>query len=273
MNRIERKSRYFQYAYHIVYYSGIPLAIAMAYTYNLWWWLLAGIVYAKILAVFGVQIGLHRYFAHRTFTTTKIKHIFLCWSSLLCGEGSPLTWATLHLHHHKNSDTEKDIHSPHIDGFVHATLTWAMEKEPWWTSRNITHIPIGLLKDKHVKVVHNHWHKIWALLIIGTLLISWKVCLFLLIFPACFTTINSSVMTNGLAHLMLPGSYRNFETNDKSTNNKWVQFYQIGEGLHNNHHRYPGNYNQAAVPGEFDPVAWLVEKFFIETDPKSKYKL
>ena len=220
MKNTKYSLRYVQYIYHLLYYGGIPLAIVLAYSYDLWWWLLAGVVYAKILGLVGVQIGLHRYFSHRTFTTSKIRHILLCWSSLLCGSGSPIAWATWHLHHHKHSDTDKDIHSPNIDSFVHATLTWGMEGDEWWASRQISHSPVSLFTDKYVKFVHENWHTIWAILICVTLLISWKICLFLLIFPAAFITMNASVMTNGLAHLSIPGSYRNFETADKSTNNK-----------------------------------------------------
>lgn len=261
-----------QYIYHAVWFATIPLAITMAYIHGLWWWLLAGILYSKVLAVFGVQIGLHRYFSHRTFTTGKYRHIFLCWASVLTGEGTPIGWASTHYHHHKFSDTDKDIHSPNQDSFIQATLTNRLVPN-LVEIRQMTYLPIALLKDRYVKFVHEKWDTIWVTMIIVTLLISWKICLFMLLFPAAFATINSSVMTNGFAHLNLPGSYRNFETSDKSTNNKWVQFFQIGEGLHNNHHRYPNSYSQAAMPGEYDPVAWLVEKLFIETDPNSKYKL
>jgi len=240
--------------------------------YGMWWWLAAGIVYSKLLGVFGVQIGLHRYFAHRTFTTGKYRHIFLCWASLLAGEGTPAGWAATHYHHHKFSDSDKDIHSPTQDGLVYATLTCRLFPRHA-ENRKMMWAPYALLKDKYVKFVHENWDRIWLALIVVTLIISWKICLFLLLFPAAFATINSSVMTNGLAHLNLPGSYRNFETSDNSTNNKWIQAFQIGEGLHNNHHRFPNNYSQAVMPGEYDPVAWIVEKMFIETDPNSKYKL
>lgn len=260
-------------AYHVVYYLTIPTAIIVAYIYGLWWWLLAGVIYSKVLAVFGVQIGLHRYFSHRSFTTGKFRHIFLCWISLLAGEGSPIQWGTFHVHHHKNSDTSRDIHSPNVDTFAHATLYWGMESMDWFKSKGIAPPSFALLNDRYVSFVHKYWYIIWIILITVTLIISWKVCLFLLLFPAMFATLNSSVMTNGLAHLNLPGSYKNFELTDKSTNNKWIQAYQIGEGLHNNHHKYPGRYSQAVTEDEFDPVAWIIEKFFVENDPKSKYKL
>ena len=66
-------------------------------------------------------------------------------------------------------------------------------------------------------------------------------------------------------HCKLPGSYTNFDTNDRSWNNKFIQLLDWGEGLHNNHHRFPNRYNQAVMPNEVDPVGWLVKKLFVKT--------
>ena len=65
--------------------------------------------------------------------------------------------------------------------------------------------------------------------------------------------------------MKLPGSYRNHNTLDNSYNNTVVNWYLLGEGLHNNHHAEPGNYNQAHAPGEFDLGAWIIKKFFYVT--------
>jgi fatty-acid desaturase len=43
----------------------------------------------------------------------------------------------------------------------------------------------------------------------------------------------------------------------------------MGEGLHNNHHAKPNEYNQAMAPGEFDIAGWIVEKY-VKVDPNSK---
>ena len=65
-----------------------------------------------------------------------------------------------------------------------------------------------------------------------------------------------------LVHTKIPGSYRNFDTADKSWNNKWIQILDLGEGLHNNHHKFPHLYNQAVQKGEFDLVGWIVKQVF-----------
>ena len=56
---------------------------------------------------------------------------------------------------------------------------------------------------------------------------------------------------------------KNFEVDDYSYNNKYLQLIDIGEGLHNNHHAYPNKYDQAYMPGEIDPAGWVINKFLI----------
>lgn len=249
----------------------IPASFVTAMNYDLWWWLIGGIVYSKILAFIGVQIGLHRYFAHRSFATGKLRHIFLCWISILTGEGSPTVWSMVHQHHHKNSDNDYDFHSPR-DGFWHASLLWIFMGGKWLIDRKVQWLPVAYNKDRYTRFVHKYYGIIWITLIAGTWAVDWKVTIFLLLLPAGFATINSNLITNALCHMRFPGHYRTFNLRDDSTNNKWLQIYQWGEGLHNNHHKAPHKYTQAHLPDEFDPAAWAIEKFFLVSDPQSKYK-
>ena len=71
------------------------------------------------------------------------------------------------------------------------------------------------------------------------------------------------MFVNTLNHLTTKISYRNFNTNDNSQNNIIVHWYTLGEGLHNNHHACPNEYNQAIKTNEFDIVGWLIKRFFI----------
>jgi len=248
----------------------VPASVILAGYYDLWWWLVAGLVYSKIIALIGVQIGLHRYFAHRSFSTGKLRHIVLCAVSLLCGEGSPTQWSVIHRHHHKNSDTKYDIHSPK-ESLWNAVFLWPLRNLDWYTSRRLqkSHIQFN---DKYIEFTHRYYGVIWCVLIVATALIDWKMTVFLLLFPAGFATINSNLITNVFCHMKFPGSYRTFDLPDNSINNKWLQVYQWGEGLHNNHHKFPHKYTQAFSPNEFDPAAWVIKKFFLVPDPNSKYK-
>ena len=57
-------------------------------------------------------------------------------------------------------------------------------------------------------------------------------------------------VANGLGHSR---GYRNYDTPDTSTNNRWAVWLIGGENLHNNHHRYPSRANFAHKAGELDP--------------------
>jgi len=248
----------------------VPVSFILAGYYDLWWWLIAGLVYSKVLAFFGIQIGLHRYFAHRSFSTGRLRHIFLCGASLLCGEGTPLQWSLIHQHHHRNSDTKYDIHSPK-ENIWNAIFLWPLRNLDWYATRRLQKFQLHS-NDRYIDFVHRYYGLIWSVLICTTLLISWKVAIFLLLLPAGFATLNANLVTNVLCHLRIPGHYRTFDLPDNSINNKWLQIYQWGEGLHNNHHKFPHKYTQAYLPNEFDPAGWVVKKFFLVPDPNSKYK-
>jgi stearoyl-CoA desaturase (delta-9 desaturase) len=229
---------------------------------DLWWWVLAGFVYVKLLNFVFLQIGLHRYFSHNSFKTGKIRNAILAFGSVLTGQGSPITWATIHLHHHINSDTALDPHSPQ-QGFWHTVIMWPIARTNYFTyDKKVTPTPKHLVRNKLAMWVHRNYFAIWTMLIIISVLIDWKITVYLLLAPAGISLLHGNIVTNYLSHVKLPGSYRNFDTKDQSYNNKWIQRFQGGEGLHNNHHKDMGNYNQAKLPNEFDPAAWVVDKFF-----------
>src|SRR3546814_3450782 len=71
------------------------------------------------------------------------------------------------------------------------------------------------------------------------------------LFP--YTTLFRSVV-NGLGHWW---GYRNFETDDTSTNLTPWAFFIGGEELHNNHHAFPSSSRFALRRFEFD-IGWVV---------------
>ena len=129
-------------------------------------------------------------------------------------------------------------------------------------SKKIVTVPKYLIKDKLIVWLHNNYFLIWTILIIITGFINWKLMLFGLIVPAGLSVLSGNIVLNFLSHVQLPGSYKNFDLTDNSYNNRFVQLIGLGEGLHNNHHYDPSKYDQAMIPGEFDPVGWFVRKIF-----------
>lgn len=250
------------HVFYVVGLLGMLTAIVCAAYYDLWWWLLAGFIYARVTMLLGAHIGLHRYFAHSAFKTTPFKHKLIAWLSFLSGEGSPIMWFIHHNHHHVHADKELDIANPREEGVIKACM-WNLRTEEHWKQKQVKIFPRRLYRDSTVRFIHENYFKIWIVLSILTLLIDWKVFLFLLLFPVGHNNF-VGVVAAVLLHVKMPGSYRNFETDDLSWNNQYQVYVMLGEGYHNNHHRYPNAYNQAMRPGEFDLGGWVVEKFFLE---------
>lgn len=252
------------FKFHVYYVTGLVgmiAAIAAAATYDLWLWLLAGFIYARFTMLFGAHIGLHRYFAHNAFKTTAVKHKIIAWLSFLSGEGSPIMWFVHHNHHHTHADQELDISSPK-EGLFKAFL-WNLRSEEHWRKKKVRIFPKHLFKDKTVRFIHENYFKLWIAIGIAALLIDWKVFLFLVLFPIGHNNLVSVIMAV-LLHVKMPGSYRNYETDDISWNNRYQALAMLAEGYHNNHHRFPSAYDQAMRPGEFDFGGWIVKKLFLE---------
>jgi len=71
-------------------------------------------------------------------------------------------------------------------------------------------------------------------------------------------------LVNVLGHRPEYGT-RTFDTDDLSSNNKFLQILTWNEGLHNHHHANAGAYRFTVNKGDFDFPAFLIEKFFMKS--------
>jgi stearoyl-CoA desaturase (delta-9 desaturase) len=248
--------------FYLLALLSVPISVIIAVQYSMWWWLIASFAWTKVINFVFLQIGLHRYFAHNSFVTGTKRSILLACGSVLTGQGSPISWSTHHLYHHRHSDTTQDLHSPR-DGWLHTALLWPLRGENYFANeKSIGLSPKHLVKNSLLTFIHHNYFSIWVVLCILVGTVSWKLLLFGLISPAGWSLLHGNIVTNLISHWKIPGSYQNFNTGDNSWNNKWIQRFQFGEGLHNNHHHNMRSYNQAMMPGEHDPAAWIIDKFF-----------
>lgn len=249
--------------FYIFILLSIPLSFILAAVQGLWIWLLAAVIWSRVINFFGIHLGLHRYFSHNGYKTSRPKHYFLLAASVLSGHGSPISWASHHIHHHKHSDTDLDLHSPD-QGFWHTVIFWAIRNPSYYSfDKQLAFCPKHLVREQSVVWVHKNYFAIWlTIMAAGSVLISWQFVFFFLVAAAGFSVFSANLTTNYLSHIKLPGSYRSYETTDSSYNNKWIQFIQVGEGLHNNHHRRPVDYNHAHSDNEWDPAAWVIDRWF-----------
>lgn len=231
------------------------------------WWLLAALVWSKIIQLIGHSVGMHRYFSHKSFNTTLNGERLMAWTSLLLGVGSPIQYARNHRQHHKVVDKPTDWHSPKNDGRLYTALgIWEFNSLSWFMERGGM-TPRDLLVHPTYRFIHDHYYKIWGALTAITLLINWHITLYLLAVPSFIYHIELNVWVNCVGHSW---GYRNFDTEDQSRNNQWVQTFSLGEGLHNNHHAHAQLYDFAVKKGESDISAWFIEKFLAVPGPQTE---
>ncbi len=70
------------------------------------------------------ELGYHRYFSHRSFKTSRAFQFVMALMATSSTQKGVLWWAANHRHHHRYSDTEDDLHSPSLRGFLWSHIGW-----------------------------------------------------------------------------------------------------------------------------------------------------
>ncbi len=203
------------------------------------------------LRMFAITGGYHRYFAHKTFRTSRAFQFVLAFLGCCAVQKGPLWWAAGHRRHHRYSDQEGDMHSPR-NGFWYAHQGWIFDGR--WDATEFDRIPDFAAYPELVWL--NRWHPVPPLMMaaacfaIGGLSgLVWGM--------AIATTLlwHSTYTINSLAHRW--GS-RRYETNDDSRNNWVLALLTLGEGWHNNHHQYMASTRQGFFWWEIDITYYVL---------------
>jgi stearoyl-CoA desaturase (delta-9 desaturase) len=214
--------------------------------------------FIRMFAVTGIH---HRYFSHKTYSTSRVGQFFLAlWAATATQRGS-LWWAYHHRHHHQHSDDPEDAHSPHVHGFLWSHIGWITSRRNFptdyskikdlvkypelvWLNRFDLLVPLvfatalyfaGALLSVHAPAlgVTGGQLLVWGFFISTTFLFHGTACI------------------NSMAHLM---GKRRFKTEDDSRNSFILSIICLGEGWHNNHHRYQSATRNGFYWWEIDPT-------------------
>ena len=207
------------------------------------------------VTMMGITLYFHRDQAHRSVDLHPIvRHFFRFW--LWMSTGAPTKeWVAVHRKHHAHCEQEGDPHSPLLFGLKRVVLEGAelykaeaakpetLEKygkgtPDDWVERNIymrfTYSGIGLL-------------------VLVDLLLFGVPGIIMVAFQLGTMPILAAGVINGVCHAK---GYRNFETNDASTNLWPIGLFVAGEELHNNHHAFPTSAKFSMRSNELD-MGWL----------------
>jgi stearoyl-CoA desaturase (delta-9 desaturase) len=201
--------------------------------------------------VFFITGGYHRYFAHRTFKTSRAFQFVLAFGALTAVQKGPLWWAGHHRMHHRFTDTVDDAHSP-IKGAWFSHVGWIMADRS-----NAT--PIEAISDfaryPELRFLNRRdFVGPWSLGIACFLIGGWSG-LFIGFMASTVLVWHATFLVNSMSHLW---GTRRYATPDSSRNNALVAFLTMGEGWHNNHHHIQSSARQGFRWWEWDPTYYIL---------------
>jgi stearoyl-CoA desaturase (delta-9 desaturase) len=232
----------------VLWVGGSPFAVGTA----------VALYFLRMFAVTGIY---HRYFSHKTYRTSRFGQFLLAlWGATTVQRGA-LWWAYHHRHHHQHSDDPEDAHSPHVHGFWWSHIGWITSRRNFPTDyskiRDLAAFPELVWLNRFDTVVPilfatGLWSLGWLLELYapGLHTTSWQM-LWWGFFVSTTVLFHGTACINSLAHLM---GRRRFQTADDSRNSWILTCITLGEGWHNNHHRYMSATRQGFHWWEIDPT-------------------
>ncbi|RYG59471.1 acyl-CoA desaturase [bacterium] len=186
----------------------------------------------------------------------------------LCG--TILRWVIDHRRHHAHADQQGDVHSPYVDpwgmdhegirGFAYAHFGWMFDR----TTTDSKVFGADLLADP-VVMFFTRTHYFWLLISLGLpfsygyVLGGWNAGVGSMLIGGCLrTTVLHNVVwaVNSVGHTH---GTREFAQSNKSTNNLVLALLTLGDGWHNNHHRFPRSAHHGMRKGEVDVNGWIID--------------
>lgn len=221
---------------------------------SIWGYFLASFVMVQI-SMMAVTLYLHRDQAHRSIELHPLlRHFFRLWIWLSSGMVTR-EWVAIHRKHHAMVEREGDPHSPKIFGLSIVMLQGAeLYRIESRNAETLEKYGRGCPDDwlERKLYARSHWLGIYSMLLIDVVLFGLPGITVFAIQMLAMPVFAAGVI-NGLGHAK---GYRNFESDDTSTNLTPLAIFVGGEELHNNHHAFPTSAKFSVRPWEFD-IGWL----------------
>jgi stearoyl-CoA desaturase (delta-9 desaturase) len=255
---------------------GLPF-VGLGFAVVLLWNRMVGPVELSILAVgylltgFGITVGYHRLFTHRSFQTYRgVRYVFAVLGQLAV-EGDVVTWVADHRKHHQFSDSEGDPHSPHagygegiveaLKGLWHAHTGWMFSSAG---RADEARYAKDLIQDRGLRVIARLFLPMVLLSLLLPAAIGWALLGGRYGFVAglvwggavrIFLLHHVTFSINSICHFV---GRRRFASRDESRNVWWLSWISFGESWHNNHHAFPTSAFHGLRRLEIDPGGWLI---------------
>jgi stearoyl-CoA desaturase (delta-9 desaturase) len=210
---------------------------------------------SHFLRAIGLTLAFHRYFAHRAFKMNRAARFVWAFIGTAAMQKGPLWWAGHHVNHHRFADRDGDPHSPMVSGFYYAHIGWFLNDAKHDRIETTNPVIRDFSKFWEIRFLSDYFYVPPLMLAAAMYLIGgmpwlvWGFCL------PTVTLAHSTFAINTVNHLF--GS-RRFDTIDESRNNPVTAIFAVGEGWHNNHHRYQRAARNGFYWWEFDPTWYVI---------------
>jgi stearoyl-CoA desaturase (delta-9 desaturase) len=249
----------------------LPFAVLHLGCLGVFWvgWSPVAIIVALALYVirmFAITGFYHRYFSHKAFKTNRFWQFVFAVIGNSSAQRGPLWWSAHHRHHHRYADQQKDVHSPIQHGFWWSHMGWLTSQanfatknkyiREWlrypelrWLNRFDNVVPLLLAAALYAcgEIFNKFYPQLGTS---GAQLLIWGF------FISSTVLFHATVSINSLDHMF---GKRRYDTPDTSRNNLTLAIITLGEGWHNNHHRYAISARQGFYWWEIDITFYMLK--------------
>jgi stearoyl-CoA desaturase (delta-9 desaturase) len=215
------------------------------------------------VTLIAVTLYYHRDQAHRSVDLhPAVRHFCRFWLWLNTGS-STREWVAVHRRHHAHCEKEGDPHSPRVFGLKKVVLEGAelyrvAARDPDTLEKYAKGTPNDWLENNLYHHPARSYYGI-ALLVVTNLVLFGVPGIIMIALQLVNMPFLAAGIVNGVAHAK---GYRNFETDDASTNLWPLGIVIAGEELHNNHHAFPTSARFSMRSHEVD-MGWLHLKVLV----------
>jgi len=210
-----------------------------------------------IFSGFGITVGYHRLWSHRTYKANWLWRLFWALGGAASLQGSVRWWCRLHRLHHSFSDSEIDPYGPN-KGFWYSHILWIFHKKDRTDALKKVNIA-DIEADPIARWQSNNYVWLSLFLAFGLPMIIFEDKIQAYFYGGCFARVlvwHTTWFVNSLAHWLGDDEY----SNETSAKDHFITaLLTLGEGNHGFHHAFPSSYKNGVKWYQYDPTKWLIE--------------
>lgn len=214
-----------------------------------------------VLFLNGISItaGYHRLWSHNAYKASLPVRVFFALFGAAATQNSIKVWASGHRRHHRHvDDDEKDPYSAGR-GFWFSHIGWMCRAYP---SGKVSFDNIkDLERDPVVEWQHKYYVPLALImnfipaLAVGVIVGDIWAGILLAGFLRLVVSHHSTFFINSLAHIW---GRRPYTHENSARDNDVLALFTYGEGYHNYHHIFQGDYRNGIRWWHYDPTKWLI---------------